>query len=467
MNTQSGVMISHEDRGWALASTGVALVILVMVVIWGAGRWNEYWDKRDWQVSAVQVSRYAQALRAYTAQNYDTLLAAATTTTPVSITTAMLKNTGFLEAGFSDNLSAGQQLHAVLIRNATNTGVLQGLIVSQGGTPLPFMALRDISVAVTTGLGGYLWNSTTTVTGANNSWSVPLSGFGLSSSGGHIAALLTADELTAARQDTDRLYRFAVTGNPDLNRMHTSIDMGANNLNNTGSVNAISGNFSGAVAAGSNVTAGGNVTANGGMTAAGDIRSTAGWLISRGSKGWLNETWQGGFYMSDSDWVRAVNNTGIYTGGQMRGGSVRADGRLSTGDVLQLDEVNTAGAGCSLNGLVSRDSVGAILSCQNGKWVSSGGSGFKAPPPQTISCGTSYNTYVDMTVYARVDNTGQVYTRMDTDSDISTDWIKGSTAGVADITIGGLTGHGSYTTCASGNACTSHDTVCFAGWNWG
>ncbi|WP_394853875.1 shufflon system plasmid conjugative transfer pilus tip adhesin PilV, partial [Enterobacter roggenkampii] len=44
--------------------------------------------------------------------------------------------------------------------------------------------------------------------------------------------------------------------------------------------------------------------------------------------------------------------------------------RLSTGEVLQLDGVNTAGAVCSPNGLVSRDATGAILSCQSGVWKS-------------------------------------------------------------------------------------------------
>jgi len=84
--------------------------------------------------------------------------------------------------------------------------------------------LRNISVDID-GLGGYVWNSAN-VTGAMESWSVPLVSFGVSTTSGHIAALLPADELGAAREESDRLYRFSVTGKPDLNRMHTSIDMG-------------------------------------------------------------------------------------------------------------------------------------------------------------------------------------------------------------------------------------------------
>lgn len=291
----------------------------------------------------------------------------------------MLKNTGFLEQGFSETTVDGQAYLAAVVRNATNTDQLQALVYTQNGAALPFLALRQISMDITSGMGGYIWTSGT-ATGAMGSWTIPLSQFGISTTQGHIAALLTTDELGAARGENDRLYRFSVTGKPDLNTMHTSIDMGGNNLNNAGTINAVTGNFSGDVAAtgnitangtvtGQNVTAGSNVTAGNTITANNDIRSNNGWFITRGSKGWLNETYGGGFYMSDNDWVRVINNKNIYTSGQVRGGSVRADGRLSTGEVLQLDGVNTAGAVCSPNGLVSRDATGAILSCQSGVWT--------------------------------------------------------------------------------------------------
>ncbi|STJ41805.1 shufflon protein A [Escherichia coli] len=64
--------------------------------------------------------------------------------------------------------------------------------------------------------------------------------------------------------------------------------------------------------------------------------------------------------------VAQRDNKGIYTGGQVKGGTVRADGRLYTGEYLQLEKTATAGTSCSPNGLVGRDSTGAILSCQSG-----------------------------------------------------------------------------------------------------
>ncbi|WP_336699929.1 shufflon system plasmid conjugative transfer pilus tip adhesin PilV [Pantoea dispersa] len=375
-----------NDRGWAIISTGAALIILLLVSVWGYSLISDWMDKRTWMNTAAQVSRFTQAVKSYTGRYYDTLLSSATTTSPVIVTPVMLKNTGFLEQGFSENTIDGQVYRAALVRNATNTNQLQGLIFTQNGSALPFLALRQISMDITSGMGGYIWTSGI-ATGAMSSWSMPLAQFGVSTTQGHIAVLLTTDELGAAQGESDRLYRFSVTGKPDLNTMHTSIDMGGNNLNNAATVNAVNGAFSSNVTArgniiangtvtgqnvtaGSGVSAGANVTAGNAITANNDIRSNNGWMITRGSKGWLNETYGGGFYMSDNDWVRAVNNKNIYTGGQVRGGSVRAEGDMSAGGLIYQDQVNWPGAGCSIIGAISHDSSGATLSCKDWVWQS-------------------------------------------------------------------------------------------------
>lgn len=93
------------------------------------------------------------------------------------------------------------------------------------------------------------------------------------------------------------------------------------------------------------------------------------------SNRWLHPN-GGGFTMTDSQWIRAVNNKGITTegelkGGKVSGGTVRSEGRLSTGEYLQLEKTATAGTSCSPDGLVGRDSKGAILSCQSGVWQNS------------------------------------------------------------------------------------------------
>lgn len=74
------------------------------------------------------------------------------------------------------------------------------------------------------------------------------------------------------------------------------------------------------------------------INAEGNIKTQSGWLITQHVKGWLNEAHGGGLYMDDNYWIRSVNNKVIYTDGQLKGGTIRADGRLSTGEFLHLDE---------------------------------------------------------------------------------------------------------------------------------
>ncbi|EOV0239252.1 shufflon system plasmid conjugative transfer pilus tip adhesin PilV [Salmonella enterica] len=341
------------DRGWASLEFGAVMLLVMIIVAWGASALKDHIERKNWQTEARLASTWATAARSYTGKNYSTLLAASTATRPSVITTAMLKNTGFLSGGFSDTNTNGQKMQAYVVRNAQNPALLQAMVVSSGGAPFPLKALIQMASEITTGFGGYV-DDGKTATGALRAWKIPLSDYGAASGKGHIAILLSTDELSGAAEDTDRLYRFQVNGRPELNKMHTSIDMGGNNLDSAGTVNGQQGNFSLSV------------------TAGGDIRSNNGWLITRSGKGWLNESHGGGFYMSDNDWIRSVNNKGIYTGGQLKGGSVRSDGDLSAGGILKLDQVNVAGTWCPQKGAISYDSSGGILSCQSGVWTVNG-----------------------------------------------------------------------------------------------
>ena len=45
--------------------------------------------------------------------------------------------------------------------------------------------------------------------------------------------------------------------------------------------------------------------------------SCSNWFRSSGDTGWYNTTYRGGWYMSDTSWIRAHNGVGIYTSGQI------------------------------------------------------------------------------------------------------------------------------------------------------
>ncbi|EAS2295759.1 shufflon system plasmid conjugative transfer pilus tip adhesin PilV [Salmonella enterica] len=350
-----------HDGGFVAMSVGAGLLIVLMMASMAARYMGDYLKSREWQVVAMQTNRFTQAASSYVGRFYPTVLSTATTTTPVVVTSQMLKNTGLLPASFSETNSYGQQYQAMIVRNPQNQELLQGMVVSRGGHAMPFKALSQISKDITAGFGGYIEDGQT-ATGAMRSWRIALSSYGTSSGRGHLAVLLSTDDLSGAREDGDRLYRFQVNGRPDLNKMHTAIDMGGNNLNSVGTVTASN-------VAAQNGNFGVSLVSNGPVTAGGDIRSTGGWIVTRSGKGWMDETHGGGLYMSDNDWLRILNNKGFYTGGEIRGGKVRSEGDVSAGGILTLDKINVAGTSCPTTGAISRTATGAQLSCQSGVWT--------------------------------------------------------------------------------------------------
>ncbi|MGM8848255.1 shufflon system plasmid conjugative transfer pilus tip adhesin PilV [Enterobacter roggenkampii] len=343
--------MKKHDRGWANLDVALSLLVVMAMAVFGLTKYKDWQQEKNWQVEAAHISTYAAAARGYVGRNYATLLSATSTTAPTVITTAMLKNTGFLPSGFTETNSQGQRMNTYLVRNGQNTELLQGMVVSSGGSVYPAKALRLISRDIKTGFGGYI-DDGKTATGALRTWKIPLSSYGATSGNGHIVVLLSTDELSGAQEDNDRLYRFQVNGRPDLNKMHTAIDMGGNNLNSVGTVNGQTGAFSGNVS-GSNGIFTSNVSgANGNFTQ----NITAGAQV------------KGATVRAESD-ISAGRN--ITATNEVSGATVKASGNLSAGGVLQLGQVNVAGMACYPNGLISRDANGGVLSCQSGAWSGS------------------------------------------------------------------------------------------------
>ncbi|GAB8911059.1 shufflon system plasmid conjugative transfer pilus tip adhesin PilV [Escherichia coli] len=353
--------MKKTDKGVSLLEVLLVIGIMVMVIPKVYENIENHLNNVRWQNAAEHANTYNTAVRNYVADNASTLLAGSL---PKTITPATLIQKGYLKSGFSES-NFGQSYITGIAKNS-KTSRLEALTCSNGGQSLSEAGMRSVASMIE-GLGGYI-NSSKQAIGAGGGWSDTPSNYGLNCATGHIAMALVGADL----QESDRLYRYSITNRPDLNRMHTAIDMNSNNLNNVGTLNGNAAALSGDISA-RNGTFSGAISGNTATTNS-DITSNNGWLVTKNSKGWMNSTYGGGWYMSDSSWLRSVNNKGIYTGGQVKGGTVRADGRLYTGEYLQLEKTATAGASCSPNGLVGRDSTGAILSCQSGVWRTSGSS---------------------------------------------------------------------------------------------
>ncbi|MEB0222042.1 shufflon system plasmid conjugative transfer pilus tip adhesin PilV [Pseudomonas sp. AB12(2023)] len=354
---KSKVKFSHQ-RGVGLVETLFVLIIAAIALGAAAQQYSKYLDNISNKQASDHALIVADAAGKYIKDNYAAVSAAAGPSTPVAITVAMLKSTNYLSTSISDQNIFGQTYSILTIEPTPNS--LQTLIVTTGGQVISELAGRRISQLMGA-TGGFVSKVDTSVaTGSFGGWVMPLAAYSISPGAGHVA---TALFLQNGAIVNDYLYRNAVPGHPELNRMTTAIDMNGNNLANAGTVTAAT------------VSASGNINAAGTVNAANAViageTTTGGWFRSTGDTGWYNQKWNGGWYMSDPTWIRAYADKNIYTGGQLQAGTVVSTARTTVGEYLQLNGVASEGSGCSPNGLVGRNPAGLTLSCQSGVWVSS------------------------------------------------------------------------------------------------
>ncbi len=364
-------MKSHTvHRGILSTEVAITLVIVMLASVLGLTRYKQHMHEMEWTVEAKRMNAVSAAAKSYIRDNRDTLINQVPADTPLNITGAHLQSAGYLPEGFTMTNTSAQTFVVAVVRNPKATEKLVAFLLTQGGVPIEYKGLRYIAQAID-GAGGYI-QTPNVAEGAYGSWKINLAQYGLTAQAGRLATYLSSEVLGTDDQESDRLYRYAITSRPELNRMHAAIDMNNNNINNAATVNAEQGSFAGNVTAkngmfSETITAK-NADISDNITAGRDIRTTDGWVVTQNSKGWMNSTHGGGFYMSDSNWIRSLNNKGIYTGGQIKAGTVTSEGRLSTGEHLKLDKIIVQGSSCSPNGLVGRDASGNALSCSSGKW---------------------------------------------------------------------------------------------------
>ncbi|MBS9759831.1 shufflon system plasmid conjugative transfer pilus tip adhesin PilV [Pseudomonas mosselii] len=306
-------------------------LIVLSIMLSLAGWWMlRLGNHQDYRIAAEQQRTVADAFAKYLKDNYAVVLSNAGPTTPVQVTVDMMQNTKYLPAGFSSTNSFGQTI--VGLARRLNANQLEAIVVTTGGQAIPELGIRSIAEHLG-GPGGFISAlKPGVIQGIRGGWELALSNYGINPGQGHTASALFLMDGDLAN---DYLYRNAVPGHPEYNRMNTAIDMGGNDINNARAV-----------------------------TATNDITSKDGWFRSQNDTGWVNEKWGGGIYQSDADWVRVLNDKGLLTGGKVRGGTLQSDGRVTVGEYLDIESTAQEGQLCSKIGLQSKSSLGAPLACQ-------------------------------------------------------------------------------------------------------
>jgi hypothetical protein len=230
------------------------------------------------------------------------------------------------------------------------------------------------------------------------SWSAPVGNYantnhsGLNCSGTAGAVSFTAGHPVKAlwfEQNTDAtgfLYRDAVAGRPELNRMNTNLDMGGNTVFGlgTGPTPVSEGDDCSSFNAGSVITnAQGRVlSCQNGLW---ELQASKHWrdpvdryadlptcnadrvgstyIVKRGAAGSPGEELPRPFHCRESsplvyEWKASLLDNN---------GNLIISGTASAND-LYIDRVETEQTSCSMDGLVARDATGNLLSCTGGTW---------------------------------------------------------------------------------------------------
>lgn len=324
-------MASKRGQAGFLTIDGLFCLIVLSIMLSLAGWWMfSLGNQQDYRIAAEHQRTVADAFAKYLKDNYSVVLNNAGPTTPVQVTVDMMQNTKYLPAGFSSTNSFGQTI--VGLARRLNANQLEAIVVTTGGQVIPELGIRTIAEHLG-GPGGFIsLLKPGVIQGVRGGWEVALSNYGINPGQGHTASALFLMDGDLAN---DYLYRNAVPGHPEYNRMNTAIDMGGNDINNARTV-----------------------------TATNDITSKDGWFRSQNDTGWANEKWGGGIYQSDADWVRVLNDKGLLTGGKIRGGTLQADGRVTVGEYLDIESTTVEGLACPKIGIQSKNNLGAPLTCQ-------------------------------------------------------------------------------------------------------
>lgn len=354
------------DRGDTLFSLSLVLALILIAAPIGYQRYSDYLQMQEWDITARQTDIYAEAASKYLKDHYGDLQHQLLAEKVVVLTLSDLKQQGYLQPPVSLVNNQGQNYSVYFTLDNLTDKNITALLISQNGDQLSEKAMRYIA-RLMHGESGFISTDNQAI-GIDGSWSLDTGLSGVPASRGHLITLLSADTEHSVFTESDRLYRYPVAGHPELNQMHTDIDLAGHQIRHAGSIDAVNIAVNNTVSA-DDLQAHSLVHSDGTITAETDIRSVAGSLVTRGNHGWINSTHNGGFYMDDDNWVKVWKDKGIETAGEIKSGKLTVDGRVTANEYLNIKGDATLNSRCSEEGLIANGGASGILDCYGGVWT--------------------------------------------------------------------------------------------------
>lgn len=470
------------------------------------------------QAVGTQIKQMGEAVNRYISIHYDKLSTLSSSSSQSSdpgpracsangceITVQTLINEGLLPPSYT-GINSYKSSYKILLKRSgiVPNFVINGLIT----TTAPWMEGNNTRYDLlgkamqAAGIDSGMTQSATLASGYSGSWSEKSSSFNNITKPGQLAYRAGYNS---------SLYSVYLRRDGTL-PMTGDLNMGGRSINNAqditaaGTINAGILHSTGSTTVGTDLNVGGNAQVNGIINSNNTVSGTTitsrgetytqNWFRTLGDGGIYFQKYGGGWNMTDVNTIQAYGGKNIQTsagiyGGYLKStgnidangtlntayvwasgnvnsnyihsnGNIDANGRLSAGEYLQLNGVAVSGAGCSPNGLQGRTSTGQLLSCVNGVWQGTGGGFFKAPPPQTIQCTSRNSSGSGRRIYmAKIDESGQLYTRVSSNFGMDTGWAKGTLNVFVDFKGISITGSTPENNNQSGT------TGCSANWNWG
>ena len=430
--------VCSEKKGFTLIEMMLVLAVMMAIVVVKAQQIQTGNMSYIASTLSQQVRTVADAANSYIVMNYAELSklsgdnVSCQTDGVCSVTVENLKNQNFLPPNYNDS-SVFKNPYVIQLKRTGSAPnyMFKGVVLTKGystnvkANPVILgEALKDI------GQDGGLNTKDGYISGLMSKWSATSTDFPtlegkINYIGAYIGSLSGAYNVYLRRDGS-----LPMTGN---------LNMGGNSINNAQDINA-----DGNVVAGGNISAGGTVTAGGqviahngygdkmelGGDAYGDdyeIRLDSAKMLNIYSPNAASYTtvlkidnnmrigqrlglmgldpnnlpsgWGGGLRTFDvyaSGTVATGDDNGNIAAGMNSTGRIWATGEVS-GNTLLADSINTEGASCSTNGLISKLSNGTLLSCVNNRWVSGSSGILQRVGTNSLSI-TSSGSYKYLTV---------------------------------------------------------------------
>ncbi|WAC74564.1 shufflon system plasmid conjugative transfer pilus tip adhesin PilV [Roseateles sp. SL47] len=362
-----------RDRGVTLVEMLGALALLAILSAGATVLVSNGLDDTRGQHAGRHQATVVEATERYIREHYADLLTA-TSSGPVAVPITVL--TDLLPAGFRPANAYGQTPCARIVQ--LSAGRLNALIVAEGGESIPAKDVAYVAAHAGPGGGQIATAQPGLAQGVFGSWQLDLAPYQVVTCGGASANEGQANRLASAlffdgpsSSAVDYLYRQEVPGHPELNAMNVPLGF-------QGSAVVVENDATDPRCSVGDPASQGRM----GVSNTGALLSCQSGVWRRqGSAFWKDPVAtatalpatdnQPGDVRLTLDTSRAFS----WTGSAWKALAVDENGNLVvpgtvTGRYLQVTSTETVDAACPVDGLISRDVDGLLITCRDGRWRS-------------------------------------------------------------------------------------------------